>query len=81
MRKTRRPVFQWCGGSRPSYDLRVPGLILWMDNVGVVVDDLEAAVALFVELGLELEGQAVVEERWAQTAEGSMRRILAMNPG
>ena len=35
--------------------------ILRMDNVGVVVDDLDAAVAFFVELGLELEGEATVE--------------------
>jgi hypothetical protein len=32
-----------------------------MDNVGVVVDDLAAAVAFFKELGLELEGEAQVE--------------------
>jgi catechol 2,3-dioxygenase-like lactoylglutathione lyase family enzyme len=32
-----------------------------MDNVGVVVDDLEAAVAFFLELGLELEGEGAVE--------------------
>lgn len=32
-----------------------------MDNVGVVVDDLAAAIAFFLELGLELEGQATVE--------------------
>jgi catechol 2,3-dioxygenase-like lactoylglutathione lyase family enzyme len=32
-----------------------------MDNIGVVVDDLEAATAFFVELGLELEGKATVE--------------------
>src|SRR6185503_4451946 len=32
-----------------------------MDNVGVVVDDLEAAVAFFKELGLELEGETQVE--------------------
>ena len=32
-----------------------------MDNVGVVVDDLAAAVAFFRELGLELEGEAHVE--------------------
>ncbi|MBV8816685.1 MAG: VOC family protein, partial [Verrucomicrobia bacterium] len=35
--------------------------ILRMDNVGVVVDDLAAAVAFFVELGLELEGETTVE--------------------
>jgi hypothetical protein len=32
-----------------------------MDNVGIVVDDLAAARAFFVELGLELEGEATVE--------------------
>jgi catechol 2,3-dioxygenase-like lactoylglutathione lyase family enzyme len=32
-----------------------------MDNVAIVVDDLEAAIAFFVELGLELEGEATVE--------------------
>jgi catechol 2,3-dioxygenase-like lactoylglutathione lyase family enzyme len=31
--------------------------LLRMDNVGVVVDDLEAAKAFFAELGMELEGQ------------------------
>ena len=34
-----------------------------MDNVGVVVDDIAAAVAFFKELGLELEGEAQVEGR------------------
>ncbi|MEV0091637.1 VOC family protein [Streptomyces sp. NPDC050738] len=32
-----------------------------MDNVGIVVEDLDAAVAFFVELGMELEGRAQVE--------------------
>jgi catechol 2,3-dioxygenase-like lactoylglutathione lyase family enzyme len=35
--------------------------ILRMDNVAIVVDDLEATIAFFVELGLELEGEATVE--------------------
>ncbi|HEV8546231.1 MAG TPA: VOC family protein [Candidatus Limnocylindrales bacterium] len=35
--------------------------ILRMDNVGIVVDDLKAAIAFFVELGLELEGETTVE--------------------
>jgi catechol 2,3-dioxygenase-like lactoylglutathione lyase family enzyme len=35
--------------------------ILRMDNVSVVVEDLAAATAFFVELGLELEGEATVE--------------------
>ena len=37
--------------------------LLRMDNVGVVVDDLEAAKAFFAELGMELEGEAPVEGR------------------
>jgi hypothetical protein len=36
-----------------------------MDNVGIVVDDRPATIAFFRELGLELEGQAVVEGEWA----------------
>jgi len=32
-----------------------------MDNVLIVVDDLEAVKAFFIELGLELEGQTMVE--------------------
>ncbi|MER6466234.1 VOC family protein [Streptomyces sp. NPDC001288] len=32
-----------------------------MDNVGIVVEDLDAAVAYFEELGMELEGRAQVE--------------------
>ncbi len=32
-----------------------------MDNVGIVVDDLKAAIAFFEELGLELEGETTVE--------------------
>jgi catechol 2,3-dioxygenase-like lactoylglutathione lyase family enzyme len=39
--------------------------ILRMDHVGVVVEDLAAAVAFFVELGLELEGEAAVGGDWA----------------
>jgi catechol 2,3-dioxygenase-like lactoylglutathione lyase family enzyme len=36
-----------------------------MDHVGIVVEDLDAAVAFFVELGMELEGQASVGGEWA----------------
>jgi catechol 2,3-dioxygenase-like lactoylglutathione lyase family enzyme len=35
--------------------------ILRMDNVSIIVDDLKAAIAFFVELGLELEGETTVE--------------------
>lgn len=36
-----------------------------MDHVGVVVEDLPSAIAFFVELGLELEGEAAVGGVWA----------------
>jgi catechol 2,3-dioxygenase-like lactoylglutathione lyase family enzyme len=35
--------------------------LLRLDNVGIVVNDLKAAIAFFVELGLELEGETTVE--------------------
>jgi catechol 2,3-dioxygenase-like lactoylglutathione lyase family enzyme len=43
-----------------------------MDHVGVVVDDLEAAVAFFVELGLEVqdEGSRSVDGRWVDRVVG-----------
>ena len=51
-----------------------------MDNVGIVVDDLPATIAFFRELGLELEGQAVVEDEWAGrvTGLGDQRVEIAM---
>ncbi|HEY6074070.1 MAG TPA: VOC family protein, partial [Anaerolineales bacterium] len=41
-----------------------------MDNVGIVVHDLKAAIAFFTELGLELEGEATVEGRWVDRTVG-----------
>jgi catechol 2,3-dioxygenase-like lactoylglutathione lyase family enzyme len=41
-----------------------------MDHVGVVVDDLEAAIAFFAELGMELEGEMPVEGRWVDRVVG-----------
>lgn len=38
--------------------------LLRMDNVGIVVDDMPAAIAFFTELGLELEGETTVEGPW-----------------
>jgi catechol 2,3-dioxygenase-like lactoylglutathione lyase family enzyme len=55
-----------------------------MDNVGIVVDDLEAATAFFVELGMELEGEAPVEGRWVDRVVGldDVRVDIAMmRPG
>src|SRR4051794_8285071 len=44
--------------------------ILRMDHVGVVVDDLEAAIAFFVELGMEVEGEQPVEGPWVDRIAG-----------
>ncbi|MFI0220647.1 VOC family protein [Streptomyces lydicus] len=41
-----------------------------MDNVLIVVDDLDAVIAFFVELGMELEGRAPLEGRWAERVIG-----------
>ena len=51
-----------------------------MDNVGIVVDDLKAAIAFFVELGLELEGETTVEGQWVDRCIGldGVRSDIAM---
>jgi catechol 2,3-dioxygenase-like lactoylglutathione lyase family enzyme len=51
-----------------------------MDNVGIVVDDLDAAVAFFAELGMELEGTGQVEGLWADRTVGldGVRSDIAM---
>ena len=41
-----------------------------MDNVLIVVEDLEAAKAFFVELGMELEGEALIEGDWVDRVNG-----------
>jgi catechol 2,3-dioxygenase-like lactoylglutathione lyase family enzyme len=51
-----------------------------MDNVGIVVESLEAAISFFAELGLELEGRATIEGEWAGrvTGLGDQRVEIAM---
>ena len=51
-----------------------------MDNVLIVVDDLEAAKAFFVELGMELDGETQVEGPWVGSVVGldDVRADLAM---
>ena len=41
-----------------------------MDNVGIVVEDLKAAIAFFVELGLTVEGEMTVEGPWVDGCVG-----------
>ena len=51
-----------------------------MDNVGIVVESLDAAIPFFVDLGLRLEGRATIEGEWAGrvTGLGSQRVEIAM---
>jgi catechol 2,3-dioxygenase-like lactoylglutathione lyase family enzyme len=51
-----------------------------MDNVGIVVESLDTAIAFFLELGLELEGRGMVEGEWAGrvTGLGDQRVEIAM---
>lgn len=51
-----------------------------MDHVGIVVEDLAAATAFFVELGLELQGEGEVEGAWVDRVVGleGIRAKIAM---
>jgi catechol 2,3-dioxygenase-like lactoylglutathione lyase family enzyme len=54
--------------------------LLRMDNVLVVVDDLDAVIAFFVELGMELEARTTVEGSWVDRIVGldDVRSEIAM---
>lgn len=51
-----------------------------MHNVGIVIEDLDAAIQFFTDLGLELEGRGPVEGEWAVGVTGlrDMRAEIAM---
>jgi len=51
-----------------------------MDNVGIVVESLDAAISFLAELGLKLEGRATIEGEWAGrvTGLGLQRVEIAM---
>src|ERR1044071_9919819 len=51
-----------------------------MDNVGIVVENIDAAIEFFTELGLEFEGRAPIEGDWADGVTGlrGMRVEIAM---
>src|SRR5215471_20168845 len=51
-----------------------------MDNVGIAVESLDETIAFFAELGLKLEGRAMVEGEWAGrvTGLGPQRVEIAM---
>jgi catechol 2,3-dioxygenase-like lactoylglutathione lyase family enzyme len=54
--------------------------LLRMDNVGIVVESLDDAISFFTEIGLKLEGRAMVEGEWAGrvTGLGSQSVEIAM---
>jgi len=51
-----------------------------MDNVLIVVEDIDAVISFFVELGMELEGKGPVEGRWVERVIGidGVRQDVAM---
>ncbi len=51
-----------------------------MDNMGIVVESLDDAIPFFTELGLKLEGRAMIEGEWAGrvTGLGTQRVEIAM---
>lgn len=54
--------------------------VLRMDNLGIVVEDMPAAIAFFLEFGLSLEGEMDISESWAGQVVGldGMRSQIAM---
>jgi catechol 2,3-dioxygenase-like lactoylglutathione lyase family enzyme len=52
-----------------------------MEHVGIVVDDLEAATAFFVELGLKLQGEGQVEGGWVDRVVGARGRPSGVRDG
>ena len=56
-----------------------------MDNVGIVVESLDAAISFFEELGLRLEGRAMIEGKWAGRVTGlgdqSVEIAMMVTPG
>ena len=52
-----------------------------MDNVAIVVEDLDAAVAFFSELGMELEGKGQIEGPWADRGPAGVIVALAEQIG
>jgi catechol 2,3-dioxygenase-like lactoylglutathione lyase family enzyme len=62
------------GKSKDKYFIRrktmAKNKLLRMDNVGIVVESLDDTISFFAELGLKLEGRAMVEGEWAGRVTG-----------
>jgi catechol 2,3-dioxygenase-like lactoylglutathione lyase family enzyme len=70
-RRNRQPVRSSGGRGESDNRTRVGRVTLQrMDNVGIVVESLDAAISFFAELGLELEGRAMIEGDWSGRVTG-----------
>ena len=56
--------------SAVRYQSYARNMALRLDNVGIVLEDLDVAIEFFGELGLELEGRALIEGEWAGSVTG-----------
>ena len=64
------PIYHTSGRDRPHAKKENPMTFKRMDHVSVIVDDLESAIAFFVELGMEQEGGAQIEGPWVDRVNG-----------
>jgi catechol 2,3-dioxygenase-like lactoylglutathione lyase family enzyme len=80
MVELRRPDGQSANAEAPSRRYGAGVAIERMDHVGIVVDDLPAAIEFFVQLGLELQGEAWAEGGWVDRVVGleNVRAEIAM---
>jgi catechol 2,3-dioxygenase-like lactoylglutathione lyase family enzyme len=49
---------------------RKKSTLVRMDNMGIVVESLDEVISFFIELGLKLEGRAMIEGKWAGRVTG-----------
>lgn len=62
---TNRSASPWDSGASSSSAPRLSDMaVRRLDHLGIIVDDMDAAVAFFQELGMEVEGRAPVEGQW-----------------
>lgn len=53
-----------------TYEIMAKNKLLRMDNIGIVVESLDKVIPFFTELGLKLEGRAMIEGEWAGRVTG-----------
>ena len=69
-----------CAIAGDTTEIMSKSKLLRMDNVGIAVESLDDAISFFIELGLTLEGRAMIEGEWAGrvTGLGDQRVEIAM---